>query len=201
MRRTLRERLLRWTYPYTPLATVTFLLGALAGGVAVAVTPTESLAAAAESFGNTNPFPDRLTTWTIFQNNVIVLGVLAVGAVTFGAATAFALLLNGFLLGALVVATGDPWVTLLLIVPHGVFELGAFFLVGGVAYRTTWRLVSYLRGVDDAPITRQELGEAAAIIAVGVVVLALAAWVEANLTLRIARAITGEPLGLLVGRP
>lgn len=190
---TLRARFLRWTYPYALVAASTFLLGAVVGAIAVAVTPQAALADLAESFRNTNPFPDRLTTWTIFRNNVVVLGIVAVGTVTFAATTLLTLLFNGFLLGAVAAAGGDrPLVLLALIAPHGVFELGAFFIVGGVAYRTTWRLVSYLRGVDETTITRQEVVDVAALVVVGVLLTALAAWVEATLTERVARLLVGD---------
>jgi len=189
--RPLQQRIARWTYPYAPVAAATFLLGALLGGVAVALTPPDALQGLAASSLGTDPFPDRITTWTVFRNNVVVLGIVALGAGTFAATTVFALLFNGFLLGAVAAGSGDLLVTLALVLPHGVFELGAFFLVAGAAYRVTWRLVAYLRGVDDRPLTRPEAVEAVAILLVGVAVLALAAWIEATLTLPIARALTG----------
>ena len=57
----------------------------------------------------------------------------------------------------------------------------------------TWRLISYLRGVDATPATRRELIDAAVLMLVGAVVLALAAWIEATLTRRIARMLVDTP--------
>lgn len=185
----------RWLHPWFLAATATFVVGAVAGGVAMAAASPDSLATAAEAFGNPDLFPDRLTTWTIFSNNLLALLVVAAGGVSFGAATAFALLFNGLLLGAIVaIALGDTGLVVLaaLILPHGVFELPALFLVGGVAYRLTWRLVAYLRGIDDHPATRRELGEAVVLLVVAVALLVVAAFVEANVTPGIGRAVAGS---------
>lgn len=190
----LRAVLARWLYPYALAAALTFLLGAAAGGVAAAVTPTDALAAAAGSVGTADPFPDRLTPWTVFANNVVVAALVAAGAVTFGLAAGAVLFFNGFLIGVLVAVSaggGRLPVVLALLLPHGILELGAFFVVGGVAYRISWRLASYLRGVDARPLTRREAIETAALLLASVAAIAVAAWIEAALTVEIARAILG----------
>lgn len=186
----------RWLYPYALVALGTFLAGAAVGAVAMATTSPDALAGLGSTFGEPDLFPARLTTWTVFANNVVAMTVLAAGAVTFGVSTFVGLFFNGLLLGALVwVGTGESglaW-TLALVLPHGVVELGAFFVVSAVAYRVAWRVVGYLRGVDDRPVTRTEVVEAVALAVVSVLALALAAWIEATLTLDIARALVGEP--------
>lgn len=194
-RSTLRPRAIasRWLHPWFFLATLTFLVGAAVGAGAMTLASPDALASAAATFGNPDIFPDRLTTWTIFSNNVVALGVVAAGTVSFGAAAAFALLFNGLLLGAIVVLVSSetgPLVLLALILPHGVLELPALFLVGGVAYRVSRRLVAYLRG-NEGPPTDRELGEAAALIAVAVLLLAVAAFIEANVTPKIGQAVAG----------
>lgn len=189
----LRTVAARWLHPWFLLATLTFAVGAAIGAGTMALASPEAVADAAAAFGNPNLLPDRLTTWTIFTNNVVALAVVAAGAVSFGAAAALALLFNGILLGAVVIlASGETGLLVLFvfIIPHGVFELPALFLVGGVTYRLTWQLVSYLRGSGDPP-TRQDVGEAAALVAAAVALLAVAAFVEANLTPAIGRAVAG----------
>lgn len=52
------------------------------------------------------------------------------------------------------------------------------------------RLVAYLRG-NEGPPTDRELGEAAALIAVAVLLLAVAAFIEANVTPKIGQAVAG----------
>lgn len=190
--------LVRWLFPYFLLAALTFLVGAAVGAGAVAMVTPEALGDVAETFGTPDLFPDRLTTWTIFTNNVVAMGLIALGVVSFGLATALGLFFNGLLAGAVVfagAADGSLVEVLALVLPHGILELGAIFVVGGIAYRVTWRLVSYLRGLDDHPISRGEVIEATLLTLVAVVVLAVAAWIEATLTTEIARAIVGgKPL-------
>lgn len=192
-----RTVLARWCYPYLLVAAATFLIGAILGGAAMATTSPAALSEASGAFGNPQMFPDRLTTWTIFTNNVLALGIIATGVVTFALTTLLGLILNGVLLGAILVASaaeGSLAVTLALILPHGVIEYGAFFLASTVAYRVTWRLVSYLRGVQERPLTRAELLEAVSLLGVSVIVLAVAAWVEATLTVDVAEALLDREL-------
>jgi hypothetical protein len=134
----IRAALLRWLYPHAFLAAATFLLGAVGGAGAMAATDPVALAAAADAYGSPALFPDRLTTWTVFANNVVALGVLALGCVSFGLAAVVGLAFNGLVLGAVVylgATAGDPLWTLALILPHGVIELGAFVVVGGIGRR------------------------------------------------------------------
>lgn len=63
-----------------------------------------------------------------------------------------------FVLGAVVGA--------LLILPHGVLELGAFFLVAGLGFRVTHRLINYLRRKDETLITGQEIFEIGVLLVV-----------------------------------
>lgn len=193
----LRAALRCWLYPYVPLAAAVFLLGAVAGAVAMATTSPAALEVAAEQFGEPALFPERLTTWTIFSNNVVVAGILATGVVTFGLTTFVVLFVNGLVVGVVLYAASGPNLgrTVVLILPHGVLEFSAFFLVSAVAFRTTWRLVAYLRGADDRPLTRAEAREALALALVSLVAIGVAAWIEANLTLEIARAVFGEVPG------
>lgn len=187
-----------WLHPFALVAAATFLAGALAGAAAMATTSPAALSGLPGASGDPNLFPDRLTTWTVFSNNVVALAVLATGAVTFGATTFLGLFLNGLLVGILVFAgAGEStlaW-TLALLLPHGVLELGAFVVVGGAAYRVAWRVVAYLRGRRERALTRAEAVEAVVLLAVAVLGLAVAAWVEVQLTPEVARAVVGEPAG------
>ncbi len=181
-----------WLYPYALLAMATFLAGAVAGGSAMSVTSPQALADAADTFRTPPLYPDTLTAWRIFSNNVVALAVVAGGVVSFGLLTLVGLFLNGLLLGTVAyagLANGDLLPMLALVLPHGVVELPAFFLVGAVAYRVTWKLVSYLRGATTRPITRREALEAAALCVAAVGAIAVAAWIEAELTVDVARLV------------
>lgn len=190
--RTRRRIAARWLGRPLLAALATFLAGAVVGAALMAATAPQALADAATALGAEPPYPDRLTTWTVLRNNLLALGVTATGALTFGLTTAFSLFFNGLLLGAVVVAADAPPLPLAAaLVPHGVLELPAFWLVAAVAFRIAARLVGYLRGTVDRALTRSELAEAAALVGIAVCLLAVAAWVEATLTPRIVAAATG----------
>lgn len=187
-----RTALRRWLYPYALLAMATFVVGAIAGAGAMTATSPQALADAAEGVQTPALYPDTFTVWSIFSNNVVALAVIAGGVVSFGLVTVVGLFLNGLLIGTVVYlggANGELDQVLALVLPHGIVELSAFFVVGGVAYRITWQLISYLRGVVPHPITRQEALEAAGLCAGAVLAIALAAWIEAELTVDIARLV------------
>lgn len=170
----------------------TFALGAAVGAALTATTPPQALVDAAAAFDAESPFPDRLTALTIFRHNLLALGTTAAGVLTFGFTTALSLFFNGLLIGVVVVAAGvEPVVLAAALVPHGVFELPAFWLVGAVAFRIVARLVGYLRGTVDRVLARRELAEAAVLLGIAVLLLAVAAWIEATLTPRIVAAATG----------
>jgi len=194
----LRGALRRWLYPHVGLAAATFLAGAVAGGGTMAVTSPQALADAADAFRGPALYPESITVWSIFSNNVVALAVVAGGALSFGLTSAVGLFFNGLLLGTVVslgLADGELLRVLALVLPHGVLELSAFFLVGGVAYRVTWRLVLYLRGAAERPITRQEAIEAAGLCAGALLAIAVAAWIEAELTVDIARVFVDVGTG------
>ena len=185
-----RAALRRWLYPHVGLAVATFLAGVVAGGGATAVTSPQALADAADAFRGPALYTETITVWSIFSNNVVALAVVAGGALSFGLTSAVGLFFNGLLVGTVVylgLANGELLQVLALVLPHGVLELSAFFLVGGVAYRVTWRLVLYLRGTTGRPITRQEAIEAAGLCTGALLAIAVAAWIEAELTVDIAR--------------
>jgi uncharacterized membrane protein SpoIIM required for sporulation len=70
-----------------------------------------------------------------------------------------------------------------------VLELPAFWLVGAVALRVVHRLVRYLRGLDDAALTRREAVEAGALVVAAAVLVVVAAWVEVAVTPAVADAV------------
>ena len=192
-RRFAQARFRRWFGGYFLAAFLVFALGAALGAGAIAVTDLRGLQDVTE--GLEPIFPERITFGFIAVNNLRVLAVLLAGFVSLGLISAAVLLFNGLLVGVVVggaAAQGRLLEAVALIAPHGVLELGAFFLVAGMTFRVTRRLVDYLRGIDDAAITRQELFEIAVLLVVAAVAIVVAAWIEVNLTRSIARAVLGS---------
>jgi uncharacterized membrane protein SpoIIM required for sporulation len=118
-------------------------------------------------------------------NNLRALALMFLGSVTGGALSLFGLFVNGVLVGAVVgvAVKGTSWaVVLAALLPHGVIELSAFFVAAAVGLRVPHRLLRYLLGYDETPLTRTELVELAVIGAVTVVMIVVAAWIEVNVT-------------------
>ncbi|PSP79702.1 hypothetical protein BRC81_04160 [Halobacteriales archaeon QS_1_68_20] len=180
-RRVRRARFRRWFGVHFALAVALFVLGAL-GGYAVA---EPGLFRSTVGVGSESVFPERITTWTVFLNNVVAVGVTGLGLVSLGLVAAFSVTLNGFVVG-LVLGLRAPDVStttaLALILPHGVIELTAFFLVAAITFRVNHRLARYLAGYDETALTRQELFEAGVLFVAAVAMIAVAAWIEVNVT-------------------
>ena len=187
-----QARFRRWFGRYFVAAFAVFVVGVVLGAGAIVVTDLSGLQDVLG--GMESPFPDRITFWTLVTNNLRVLAIIALGLVSFGVIAVLVLLFNGLIVGFVVggaAAEGQLLEAFVLIAPHGVFELGAFFLVGGLSFRVTHRFVDYLRRVDETAITRQELFEIAVLLFVAAVAIVVAAWIEATLTLAIAEALIG----------
>jgi uncharacterized membrane protein SpoIIM required for sporulation len=77
--------------------------------------------------------------WQIIKRNMLVLGLLLSGLVTWGTATTATLLYNGFRLGWIIGISqllGIPLSTVgLVLMPHGPLELAGFIAAGAVGLR------------------------------------------------------------------
>ena len=134
-----------------------------------------------------------LDATSLFVHNARVGLSLAAGAALFGLPTVAVLSYNGFLFGATMVdAAGrlGPLAAVVLVAPHGVFELPALWLASAVGLRWIhlfWRLASggsYVTGVPRAAVDSLAAGLLA------LALLAVAAVVEASVTPVVVRALT-----------
>lgn len=77
--------------------------------------------------------------WQIIKRNILILGLLLSGLVTWGTATTAILLYNGFRLGWIIGTSqllGIPLLTIgLVLMPHGPLELAGFIAGGAVGLR------------------------------------------------------------------
>lgn len=189
-----QARFRRWFGIHFAAAVAWFLVGVVLG---MALVWTVRLEALAEMSQGSSPFPERFTVITIFVNNLIALGIDALGLVSVGLTSVLVLVLNGLLLGA-VFAAGASEVSLLLlallVVPHGIIELSAFWLVAGISFRVYHRLGRYIVGWDETPLTRQEAFEAAVLLGLSVLMILVAAVIEVHLTPEIAELVTGREI-------
>jgi uncharacterized membrane protein SpoIIM required for sporulation len=130
-------------------------------------------------------------TFFLVQNTPPFLAAI-LGALTLGLVTVIIMVFNGILVGNLAVVVGleigfGPIVALL--VPHGIFELPALFIASGIGFRLLHRALQRIAGTRDALFTRAYLSRTTVLAVFGWLLLALAAFVEAYLTIVIAEAL------------
>ena len=179
----------RWFRLHLAVALAVFVVGLVFGSAAaLAVEPT----LLSELARRREMLPDRLTTWYILSNNARVLSLMVLGTFSLGLVTLFALFVNGVvvgLVGTLALANVSPLVLAALLVPHGILEIPAFLLAGALAFRIAHRIVRYLLAYDETPLTRVEGYEIAVLLVVLFCLLAVAAWIEVNVTPAVARTV------------
>jgi len=179
----------RWFRLHLAVALAVFVVGLVFGSAAaLAVEPT----LLSELARRREVLPDRLTTWYILSNNARVLSLMVLGTFSLGLVTLFALFVNGVvvgLIGTLALANVSPLVLAALLVPHGILEIPAFLLAGALAFRIAHRIVRYLLAYDETPLTRVEGYEIAVLLVVLFCLLAVAAWIEVNVTPAVARTV------------
>ncbi|MFC7195765.1 stage II sporulation protein M [Halosimplex aquaticum] len=107
----------------------------------------------------------------------------------------FGLVVNGAVVGAVVsfAVRQTSWaVVLAALLPHGILELSAFFMAASIGLRVPHRVLRWLLGWDETPLSRVELVELAAISLLLVAMIAVAAWIEVNVTLDVVEWVAGE---------
>jgi stage II sporulation protein M len=187
---------------WVTVAVLLFLGGCAAGYVAATTQPQriieliqpvlERLGSIGERIVNSGSPYQR--TWILFQNNVGAVLAMIAGGVVFGLLPAFGALQTGALLGivaglgaSLSPVAATPRMLVLSILPHAVFELPAVWLA------TAWGMklgLSWLAPSAEgrrALVFRTAVLEAAQVFALAVVLLFVAALVEANVTLALVR--------------
>ncbi|PSQ43910.1 hypothetical protein BRD17_05285 [Halobacteriales archaeon SW_7_68_16] len=130
----------------------------------------------------------------IFVNNTVVFSLILLGGATFGISGIFFLFTTSAALGAgirtAVLAGFDAPTIVLLVVPHAILELPAFFIAAAIGFDVAWRITSYLRGVRSKPMCRERAWEYATVVVIGYVALALAAVIESTVTRQIANSVS-----------
>ncbi|MFB6303388.1 MAG: stage II sporulation protein M, partial [Haloferacaceae archaeon] len=126
----------------------------------------------------------------IAANNWLVAAGTGYGGLALGLPAATALLFNGALVGVVAGAV-DATVVAALVVPHGVVELPAIVVAGGLGLHLGRVGTAALRGRRDAAAVGAALGEALRVLVGLGVVLVVASGIETVVTPRIAAAVLG----------
>ena len=143
----------------------------------------------------------KLTFQSIFFNNIQIVFMMFVYGIFF-CLSALILAFNGFFCGYYVATTGDLFQTLLLIIPHGIFEFSSCILAcasGFVLFNFVYKFLKSLYRQDDASVremlsisfseSSDKLKQAIVLFIIASILMAIAGFVEAYLTLPIAEFI------------
>jgi len=181
----------RWVRGYVPAAAALFAGSIVVGFLFGSLVPTELLQGEA---GGSPFLPDEITFVSILVNNLLAITVALLGAVSIGLFSGFVLVLNGVVVGAVVqiaLREVSALTVFVLIAPHGIIEIPAILLVAAIGFRFGHRTYRYIRGRSEELVTGRDVREAAVLYAVAVVMIVVAAWIEAEVTLELAQRIGG----------
>lgn len=142
-----------------------------------------------------------LTFQSLFLNNIqIVFSMFIFGVTCFF--SAFLLGFNGFFAGYYVATADNLFTTLLLIVPHGIFEFSSCILAcasGFVLFNFIYKFLKTLYRMDNGPVREflatsfnasyDKLKQAVILLVIASILMAIAGFIEAYLTLPIAEGI------------
>jgi len=78
---------------------------------------------------------------------------------------------------------------LALFVPHAIFEIPAIIIAGAAGFKVPYEVVRYLAGKKETILTKEDLKEYLTLVFISIILIVIAAWIEANITLKIAKAM------------
>ena len=140
-----------------------------------------------DPFDNSNP-----GVLFFFKHNLKVAFLLWSGAVTLGVTTLVNLFSNGFILGSAVRTTLTQiglTKTLLLILPHGIFEIPGLIIAGSAGFKIPYELLKFALDKKEEMITEGDAKEFFKLVGISIALILIAAIVESTITMKIAEKL------------
>ncbi len=136
----------------------------------------------------------------ILLNNIKLLLVQIFGCFLFGIPTFLVETYNALFFGYLIKYCAIHGLSLniifLLLLPHGIFEIPAIIIAGAAGFKIPYEIIRYLAGKKETVLTREDIKEYLTLALISVILVVIAAWIEANVTLRIAKAMLNSAKGI-----
>lgn len=143
----------------------------------------------------------KLTFTDIFFNNIEIVFRMFIYGLCF-CSSVLLLSFNGFFVGYYVAASDNFWYTVLLIVPHGIFEFSSCILAcasGLVLFNFLYKFLKAIWAHEDTSfkeiladsfnVAKDKLKQAIILLAIASILMAIAGVIESYLTLPIAKMI------------
>ena len=83
-----------------------------------------------------------------------------------------------------------------LILPHGIFEIPAIIIAGAAGFKIPYEIIRYLAGKKEQILTKEDIKEYLTLALISIILIVIAAWIEANITLKIAKAMLNSTKGI-----
>lgn len=144
-----------------------------------------------ESSNESELYSEQFTFERILINNLILTLTLILGSFFFGSLTFVNLFYNGLILGFVLSSTSshDMISIAALLLPHGILEIPAIIIAGAAGFKIPYEVIRYLTGKKEQIITKEDIKEYLTLALISIILIVIAAWIEANITLRIAKAL------------
>ena len=137
-----------------------------------------------------NNFPLGLSfNHILWENMYTTIQTTLGGTITLGALSFMSLVPNGLHMGLLIASFNGsfpPWKIALLILPHGIFEIPAIIIAGAAGFKIPYKIVRYLAGRKEQILTKEDIKEYLTLTLISIILIVIAAFVEAYITPRIA---------------
>lgn len=137
---------------------------------------------------------------SIANHNAFLIIQLIIGSALFGITTFSLLLYNGILFGIFLANSIECNANIskifLLIAPHGIFEIPATIIAGAAGFKIPYEIIRYLAGKKDQVLTKEDIKEYLTLAIISIILIVIAAWIEANVTLKIAQAMLNQSKGI-----
>ncbi len=136
----------------------------------------------------------------ILKNNIQVILIILLGSFILGVPSFLNIVSNGFLLGGSIQTAikngASLYDVLLLLIPHGIFEIPAIIIAGAAGFKIPYEIVRYLAGKKEQILTKEDVKEYLTLALISIILIVIAAWIEANITLKIAKAMLNSTKGI-----
>ena len=110
-----------------------------------------------------------------------------------GLTTFMNLIFNGYFFGLFLMdctRSGMQITTILaLTIPHVIFELPDIWIAGAAGFKVPYELIRYFLGKKEHILNKQEINDFLMLAITALILIVIAAFVEANITMKIAEVI------------
>ena len=84
----------------------------------------------------------------------------------------------------------------LLTLPHGIFEIPAIIIAGAAGFKIPYEIIRYLAGRKEQILTKEDIKEYLTLALISIILIVIAAFIEAYITPKIARAMLNSTKGI-----